>query len=101
MNYFLGFGVLAATLLLVYGELNTERASLLAGAGAGPARNSFIQSRTKRQLPTKVTAGLPDTEIDGGPNVVDQQFNVLRGKGTTQYSTDMRRLVDKFTLNIF
>ena len=67
----------------------------LESKGAGPAHNSFIHSRTKRQLPTKVTAGLPDTEIDGGPNVVDQNFNNLRGKGTTRYSTDMRRLVNK------
>ena len=91
MKFTLGFGVLAATLLLVYGELNAERTSPL--AGAGPARNSYIHSREKRQLPSKVTEELPDTKIDGGPNVVDQNFNNLRGKGTTQYSTDMRRLV--------
>ena len=96
MKFFFAFGILAASLLLVYGELYTERASQL--AGAGPARNSYIHSRTKRQLrDNKVTDSLPDTKIDGGPNVVDQNFNNLRGKGTTRYSTDMRRLVYELT----
>ena len=99
MKPFLAFGALAASLLLVHGELNTERASQL--AGAGPARNSYILSRAKRQLPGKVTEELPHTNIDGGPNVVDQNFNNLRGKGETRYSTDMRRLVYEFTSNIF
>ena len=78
--------------VVIKGDTNNKKPSKLDSKGAGRPRSSYFNKRVKRQLDAPVTPGLPATNINGGPNVADQNFNKLRGKGNTA-STDIRFVV--------
>ena len=78
--------------VVIKGDTNNKKLSKLDSKGAGRPRSSYFNKRVKRQLDVAVTPGLPASNINGGPNVADQNFNSRRGKGNTA-STDIRFVV--------